>query len=335
MSSINLNIGGKFGLKEYVASFDDFPPENGKVFVEGNFFTYKNSEIYKLASALDGKPNVPDTALEFAITSYYTATVNIRPVQAAELLPANDKTSELRLGADTYMSMQEAKFFGRDPAPYAAALKFITDCGNIIEADIKNFMAQGIAEAVDNTFGMSDSFLMKSNTNPSSYTTRIIYNKNTGYVLNYEGYRGDTRFSDKIEAESLPDLLSAMRRNRDFDQNCIQAVQSHADMIPAIVLAKAGKTEEVIGTVKKIVANFYLNPTELNYNTLVALNQTFIAHRVGSYRDVFFDVLHSAYGEVLYSLNNTLAQKVSEDSYTKQVGLPSSFTIDLRDVALR
>jgi hypothetical protein len=52
------------------------------------------------------------------------------------------------------MDMQVAKFLGSDPAPYATALKFITDRGRVAEADIKDFMVQGISAEVDKHFNV-------------------------------------------------------------------------------------------------------------------------------------------------------------------------------------
>ncbi|GBR76075.1 hypothetical protein NO2_0683, partial [Candidatus Termititenax persephonae] len=79
--------------------------------------------------------------------------VDIRPVEADAILPKNNpKLTDMKLGAVAYMDMQAARFLGSDPAPHAAALKFITDRGNVSEADIKKFMAQGIAAAVDAEF---------------------------------------------------------------------------------------------------------------------------------------------------------------------------------------
>jgi hypothetical protein len=70
-------------------------------------------------------------------------------MEAKEVLPANNpKLADLKLGAATYMEMQMAGFSGKDPAPYATALKFITDRGNVSEAEIKQFMRDGIRSAL-------------------------------------------------------------------------------------------------------------------------------------------------------------------------------------------
>jgi hypothetical protein len=310
---------------------------NGGGRMDTKYSRVASSEDRARVRGLGGDVESLDTPLEIALLSTCAGVIDVRPVEAVEML-GTAREADLKLGAAVYMDMQAAKFLGSDSAPYATALKFITDRGRVTEANIKDFVKQGIAAAVDDTFGMSDPFLTKSNTNPSSYTTRIAY-KNTVYILNYAGYHGDTEFSDKIEANSIADLLSAMKKNSDFDQNCIQAVQHHASMIPAIVLAQTGTTEVITGTVKKVVTDFYLNPTTLNYNTLVLTYQTFLKNEVEFYRDDFFGVLSSAYGESLSSLNNTLARKISEDAHTKQyagtASLPIGFTDSLKATTSR
>jgi hypothetical protein len=67
------------------------------------------------------------------------------------MLPADDPVLvDLQLGAMLYMKKAVVSFLGNgDPAKYAVELKFITDRGNVTNADIENFMVQGIAAVVD------------------------------------------------------------------------------------------------------------------------------------------------------------------------------------------
>jgi hypothetical protein len=133
--------------------------------VYGGYFGFRNGEInpdndYILSaprservnvwSNIGGKDRTVDTPLELALFSYYAASrIDIRPVEAKDILPANNpKLADLKLGAATYMEMQMARFTGQDAAPYAAALKFITDRGNVSEADVKKFMRDGIRSAL-------------------------------------------------------------------------------------------------------------------------------------------------------------------------------------------
>jgi hypothetical protein len=307
MSGIDLNRGGGFGLKEYVASFSTRPPENGSVFIRGKYFTEEGAaDLYKQVSALAGDPDVPDTALEFAITSYYTATVNVRPVQAAELLPANSQTSELKLGAVTYMEMQMARFTGGDAAPYAAALRFITDRGNVSEADIKGFMAQGIAAEVDAQFNKV-SFLLDK-TAQISYNAVLTRDVNNQYILSYE--RPSVENDDKkLSAPTLQALLDAMRRNTaDFSQTSIDQVRAQAALIPAVRLGR-----QPLENIKAIITSFYTSP---NSGTYAAIRDVYIIYEVTKLRsgDYLFGIIRDSYYNTLDSLNTVLAQKVSADS---------------------
>jgi hypothetical protein len=95
-----------------------------------------------------------DTAEEIALLSATAGVINVRPVEAAGMLPAGDPALvDLQLGAMLYMKKAAVSFLGGgDPAKYAAEIKFITDRGIVTEADIINFMVQGISTEVDNQF---------------------------------------------------------------------------------------------------------------------------------------------------------------------------------------
>ncbi|MDR1323246.1 MAG: hypothetical protein LBK68_02295 [Candidatus Margulisbacteria bacterium] len=131
--------GGYFGFGN-----GDINPDNDYI------LSAPRAERVNVWSNIGGKDRTVDTPLELALFSYYAASrIDIRPIEAKDILPANDpKLADLKLGAATYMDMQVARFTGKDAAPYAAALKFITDRGNVSEADIKGFMRDGIRSAL-------------------------------------------------------------------------------------------------------------------------------------------------------------------------------------------
>jgi hypothetical protein len=105
---------------------------------------------------------LPDTPLEFALLSYYSQPIiNIRPVEADRILPANDpKLSGKKLGAAVLKELTELKFL--DPSNTAAIgryegmLKFISDKNGVSRAEIESYYRQGIgvlvAETVDAEF---------------------------------------------------------------------------------------------------------------------------------------------------------------------------------------
>jgi hypothetical protein len=116
----------------------------------------KQSDMNEAAriAGLNGNPTSWDTAEEIALLSATAGVINIRPVEAADMLPAGDPALvDLQLGAMLYMKKAAVSFLGGgDPAKYAAEIKFITDRGRVTEADIISFMVQGISAEVDNQF---------------------------------------------------------------------------------------------------------------------------------------------------------------------------------------
>jgi hypothetical protein len=189
---------------------------------------------------LGGSQTLVDTPLEIALLSYSAGVVDVRPAKAVEMLPAsNPRLADLKLGAATYMEMQMARFSGKDPAPYAAALKFITDRGKVSEADIKRFMAQGIAAEVDAQFNRVV-FAIRDTAVNKTYNAVLARNAQNQYVLSYE--RPSVENDDKeLTAPILQTLLDAMRRNTaDFSQTSIDQVRAQAALIPAV--SQAGKT---------------------------------------------------------------------------------------------
>jgi hypothetical protein len=133
---------------------------NGGGKIDSKYLRVASRDEKLVISTFDRDTTMVDTPLEIALLSTCAGVVDIRPIEADAILPQNNpKLTDTKLGAAAYMDMQAAKFLGNDPAPYAAALKFITDRGNVTEADIQKFMAQGIAAIVDKYYserGMYD-----------------------------------------------------------------------------------------------------------------------------------------------------------------------------------
>jgi hypothetical protein len=118
-----------------------------------------------------------DTPLEFALLSYYSQPViSIRPVEAKNILPANNKTSELKLGAAVYQEMRMLRFLGDTAAAgrHEGVLQFITGRGNATGAEIEAYYRQHIGALIA---AVVDESLKKRNpeTVPTSNTTRMIH----------------------------------------------------------------------------------------------------------------------------------------------------------------
>jgi hypothetical protein len=152
--------------------------KNGVVPVNDQNYVWQASRTdRKLVRDLSGDEIEVDTPLEFALLSYYSQPViNIRPVEAKNILPANNKTSELKLGAAVYQEMQMLRFLGNTDAVgrHEGIVKFITDRGNVSRAEIESYYRQGIGTFIA---AVVDEALKKQNpeTVPTSNTARMIH----------------------------------------------------------------------------------------------------------------------------------------------------------------
>jgi phosphopentomutase len=227
------------------------------------------------------------------------------------MLPADDPVLvDLQLGAMLYMKKAAVSFLGGgDPAKYAVELKFITDKGNVTEADIENFMVQGIAAAVDAEFGKVRFLLKNSRTNPvRSHEAVLAYSANPGYTLTYEGAY-TTNGHQEITAPTLDALLAEMgRRKTDFDQTGINNVRAQAALIPATRL-----DNKAISGITDILTNLYLRPADpVAYSMVKAVFALYKNLELRS-SDNIFKKIKTAYDLTLYTLSAELEKKVVQD----------------------
>jgi hypothetical protein len=269
---------------------------------------------YNKVAALSEDTEIVDTPLEIALLSTCSGLVDVRPVEAVNMLPANDpKLVDKKLGAAAYMDMQAARFLGSDPAPHAAALKFITDRGRVAEADIRNFVAQGIAAEVNAEFNKI-SFMLNINSE-MSYNCILTRSVNNQYVLSYESYFGtDIKSKKELSGNSLELLRTALLNNKDFTQSAINTVRTQAALIPAAALAQTGTTDTLMDTVKKALTDFYLNPTRTNYNTVKDIHALFMRRTYEYHQDPLFGIIESSYASALRELSAPLFDKVSSEA---------------------
>ncbi|GBR76280.1 hypothetical protein NO2_0852 [Candidatus Termititenax persephonae] len=273
-------------------------------------------EDFERVASLGGDEYDIDTAEEIALLSATAGVINVRPVEAAEMLPANDPVlMDLQLGAMLYMKKAAVSFLGGgDPAKYAVELKFITGRGNVSEADIKKFMAQGIAAAVDAEF---NKVIFKVNTDTDGANVELIRKPNE-YILVCDGYWGNPKEKEvkRFSASSMDALITVMRNSGSFSTTAFNIVRAQAANIPAVFLEKTGKDPRADMTA--IITTFYLSPT----------NQTVY----GAMRDVnvFYDVMRhisrdsteatmyrmtqNAYRNAIAVLCLELSERVADDS---------------------
>ncbi|MDR2177856.1 MAG: hypothetical protein LBP20_07455, partial [Treponema sp.] len=74
-----------------------------------------------------------------------------------------------------------------------------------------------------------------------------------------------------------------MKSNTDFDARSIEQVKVEAEYIPAVIygnwVSKKMTTVDAVKLVANTVANFYLNPTQENYNLLASVYGQFRRER--------------------------------------------------------
>jgi hypothetical protein len=293
--------GGAFSLLNTRVYSEYFGFKNGVVDPDNDFiFEAPRAERKGNISNLGGEQGYIDTPLELALFSYYAASrIDIRPVEAKEMLPAsNPRLADLKLGAATYMDMQVARFTGSDAAPYAAALKFITDRGKVSEADIKKFMAQGIAAEVDAQFNKINIPLYRYN----AVLTRTTGNQ---YVLSYKDVNDVVK---GLPPASLETLLATMRRTTGFEASDIDAVRAQAVLIPAVRL-NSGALDDI----KRILTNFYTSPNASTYNAVKEVYALYTDARLTT-GEAIFEKTRLGYVAALTILNESLARKVIADA---------------------
>jgi hypothetical protein len=283
-----------------------------------------NEDRERIAS-LNGESNLIDTPLEISLLSYAAGVIDVRPVEADAILPANNpRLSGLKLGSAVWKELTEIRFL--DPSNTAAIgryegmLKFISDKNGVSRAEIEAYYRQGIgafiAAEVDAQFNRVSFTINNPTTVSAFYEAVLMRNAKTGqYTLNYVGHstNGEVTLTKELAAPSMDALLANMQKNTaDFNQACIDQVRTQEALIPAV----AG-TDDMLKVITAALTAFYSSPTAVNYgivgdihmmlqlNTQVALQAKPKPANVSSYICVM-----STYMRLLESLNSELANKI-------------------------
>jgi hypothetical protein len=301
---------------------------NSNGLLGGKYDRAASDEDYMRVAALSGHSEMVDTELEISILSTCAGVVNIRPVEADKILPANNpRESGLKLGAAVYKELTEIKFL--DPqntasiGRYEGMLRFISERNGVSRTEIENYFRQGIrglvSEIVEAEFNKI-SFSMSNDAIRKGYNTVLTRTPNNQYVLSYEGVYQGKPFSEKLTATSLEALLAEMRGNTaDFDQGCIDAVRTQAALIPAVVYAEWQKIGVAQGTdavalVTETLTNFYLNPSRSTYEAVRGIYARCSVLSISN--DIFAEAASHSFNLSLEALNPGIARKVEHDRAT-------------------
>ncbi|GAB6391195.1 MAG: hypothetical protein MdMp014T_0568 [Treponematales bacterium] len=303
------------GIGNYVGLFHNGGVAGaGKVRVDAKYFTDRDSEIYKTTAALEEGSKYPNTALGFAIASYFTSTVNIRPVEAANMLPANSKASEVKLAAATAMALAEVRFLdgqNRDCiGRYEGMLQFIKDAAAkagrpLADSDINAALAAAIGAAVDGEFGKISFFIENIIGNQARSYDGVLTLNAGKYILSYGNSRHITK---ELSAQTVDALLVAMSQSGDFSKDAIAAVRAQAALIPAVVAEKANSRSVVL--VKDALVKFYGNPSQANYNLVKNMYDDFCRTEQVSGHSTATTAARESFANVLKSLSQDLYRKI-------------------------
>jgi hypothetical protein len=269
---------------------------------------------------LGGALDSVDTPLEIALLSTCAGVVDVRPVEASNML-GNARQADLKLGAAVYQEMQVLRFLGNTDAAgrHEGIIKFITDRGNVSRAEIVDYLKQGIVQVVNAEFNKVVFGLGDYSTDKYYNATLIRSPQNGQYTLSYEGYFSGTQQTKQITAPSLNALLTEMRsgaNKADFDQNCINQVNAQNANIPAVFLERIGKDPRA--ELAAILTAFYLNPT--NQTAYGAVRDVNVYYDVaGGISDnptnrAMYEMIRAAYINTLTALSPELEQRVLNDS---------------------
>ena len=279
-----------------------------------------DSKYYRAVSDADFEKIVPlggdtediDTPLEIALLSNSVGVVNVRPIEASQML-GTAKQADLKLGAAVFQEIQILRFLGNTAAAgrHEGMLKFITDRGNATRAEVETYYRNGIrgliSATVDEEFNKIN-FMVDINPQ-TSYTCVLTRSANNQYILSYESYFGiSTKSKKELSAQTLESLASAMSRSGEFSQAAIDQVRAQAALIPAVYYED--NNLRTLSLIKDVLREFYTTPNQTNYNVVRdayasfrALEVSSLTSRAGRY----------SFEHTLRCLNPALAEKVLRD----------------------
>jgi hypothetical protein len=176
-------------LKEYSSCF-----LNGDTNMMSRKYTrMATREDYNKIAVLSGNNEIVDTPLEIALLSTCAGVIDIRPIEAQNMLPANNpRAAGLKLGSAVLKELAELKFL--DPSNTAAIgryegmIKFISGKNGVSRAEMQDYLRQGIAAVVDEEFNKISFMIgiLKFLVQPD----RIKQGGTNGVSKNYHGRAG-------------------------------------------------------------------------------------------------------------------------------------------------
>jgi len=311
-----------FGLGDYVPSFYDNNAEvsnPNRARIASSYYRHLDDETYYKFRTLEEKDTAIDTALEWALASYYSpAVVQIRPPEAAAILPENNRESPLKLAAAVLYKLAEVKFLTpQDTAAigrYEGMVKFIQDKHGLTRAEIDKYYRDAVyAEAMKiiNVEFNEVSFMMDR-----TYNTTLSLNPQSGkYTLSY--FRPTRKDDVKVISDlALEALLSEMGK-AGLNQTCTNEVRKQAGLLPAVKYAELKKqgNADALELIAETLTNFYVNPSADNYRAIAGI---YVRIYINGGADLgsFHQLASDAYQIILKRIYEPLYDKLRADLRT-------------------
>jgi len=309
-------------LREYSRLF-----LSGAGFLAPKYVRAASEEDRNRIRILGGNLEEIDTSLEIALLSNAAGVIDVRPVQAKEML-GDAKQTDLILGAWVFQEIQVLRFLGNTLSlgRHEGELKIITDRKNVKRAEVEAYYRNGIrtlvSDTVDEEFNKI-SFLLENSSIRKAHNAVLTRNPQNGqYILSYGGVNTNDE-TRTVTGDSLEALSHAMRNGEnksDFDETGISAVRARAALIPAVVYEdwKAKGLGDGLALIKEALTNFYLNPSKTTYNNLVGIFARYNYLKVREH-DVFASLGQNSLERSITSLNPALMSTLSNDISTGNV----------------
>jgi hypothetical protein len=117
--------------------------------LDGQYSRAVSDNDYETIAPLGGSETRVDTPLEIALLSTCAGVVDVRPVEASNIL-GNPRQADLKLGAAVYQEMRILRFLGDSAAAgrHEGILQFITGRGNASGAEIEAYYRQHIGALI-------------------------------------------------------------------------------------------------------------------------------------------------------------------------------------------
>jgi len=147
-----------------------------------------------------------------------------------------------------------------------------------------------------------------------TYDTTLIRNPQSGkYTLSY--FRPTRKDDVKVIPDLTLDALLSEMGKAGLNQTCVNEVRKQAGLLPAVQYAELKKqgNADALELIADALTNFYINPSQENYNTVVGISARLFLNRTNAPQ------ANSSYNWVLKEVSDMLYNRTN-DQITEGLG---------------